>query len=303
MGIKSILKQNKKVFHIAKKLWRPISKGLIKINKKGYIAYRFKKNNGYKCNFNEPSTFNEKVQWIKLNYYDPNYIMCADKFKVRQYIASCIGEAYLAPCIGIYDSVAEIDLDKLPTQFVMKPTHGFGEVLICKDKSQLNWKKESRKMKGWLKENQYDMTGEWQYKEIKPKIICEALLEENIKDYKFFCFNGEPKYIQVDYDRFINHKRQMFDINWNRIACSLCYPSDTQPIQRPKKLEEMLAICKVLSSTFEFVRVDLYSCKDKIYFGELTFTPGDGMDKFIPYAWDEKFGQLWHLPGDMRQKA
>lgn len=303
MGIKSILKSNKKLFYVAKKIWRPISKGLIKVNKKGYIGYRFKKNNGYTCNFNHPSTFNEKVQWIKLNYYNPNYTLCADKFRVRQYIADKIGEKYLTPCIGIYDSVEEIDFEKLPFRFVIKPTHGFGEVLICKDKSQLDWKKESRKIRSWLKENQYDMTGEWQYKDIKPKIICEELLEENINDYKFFCFSGQPMYIQVDYDRFINHKRQMFDVNWNRIDCSLCYPSDDQRLERPAQLEEMLEICKVLSEGFEFVRVDLYSSKGKVYFGELTFTPGNGMDKFMPYMWDEKFGALWQLPVCTKKEA
>lgn len=256
-----------------------------------------------------PVRFNDKLQWLKLNWYDPLAEKCADKYKVREFIMERIGSSYLNELYGVYNSVREIDIKKLPNSFVLKATHGSGDNIICKDKNRLNWSKCKRKMERWLKKNIYWRTREWVYKDIKPRIICEKLLEDDnqkdgLTDYKFYCFHGEPKYCQVIKDRSAGGTIDFFDTDWNHMEFTGLQnlPNSQTPIPRPEKLEEMLDISKKLSEPFPFVRVDLYYVNKKIYFGELTFFPKSGFGSFYPPKWNKKIGDLLELPTEHIKK-
>ena len=248
----------------------------------------------YMCNINNPRTFNEKIQWRKKSQHDSRFPPLVDKWEVRAYVkAKC--PDILVDSYGVYEKIEDIDFSSLPNSFIIKPTHGFGRVIICSDKKTFDEETAKKTMKNWLSYNQYALTGEWQYKDLKPRIIIDKLLGENIKDYKFFCFNGSPYVIQIDSDRYINHKRQLRDINWCRIPCTYNYPNDLCDIEKPTKLTEMIDICKKLSYGFDFVRVDLFLVDNKIYFSEMTFTPGNGVERFNPRKYDFEFGKLWNI--------
>lgn len=273
--------------------------------KEEVIKRQFKYHVGYELNLDNPKTFNEKIQWLKLYYHDPIMTKCADKYLVREYIKEKIGEEYLIPLLGVWDKVDDIDFDSLPNQFVLKVNWGCGQNIIVKDKSKLNIEEAKNKLKNWLNpfSNHYYWSYEWQYKNIEPKIICEKYLEqidEQIYDYKFFCFNGIPKYIQVDIDRFSNHKRCIYDTNWNKLEFTNNYPLYNKDIEKPKKLSDMLKISKILSKSFKFIRVDFYIINNMPIFGELTFTHENGFGKFIPIDWDYKFGKLLELPKEKK---
>ncbi|KDR94658.1 TupA-like ATPgrasp [Peptoclostridium litorale DSM 5388] len=271
------------------------------ISDEKFIRFVYYCRTGKKLNLEKPNTYNEKLQWLKLNDHNPKYIKLVDKYEVREYIRKEIGEEYLIPLLGVYEKFEDIDFKKLPDEFVIKSTHDSGGVVLCNSKSEFNISKAKKKINRSLNRNYYYKGREWPYKNVKPRIVCEALMidesEKELKDYKIFCFNGEPKAIQVDYDRFTNHKRNIYDIDWNYIPMTLHYPTDpTVHIKRPSKLGEMLDIAKKLSSGFPHVRVDLYSIADKIYFGELTFIHGSGFEKFDPAEFDERFGKWMSLP-------
>lgn len=263
-----------------------------KIAPKLYNYWMFFVKNGYLGNFKNPKTFNEKVQWRKYYEKDTRIPQLVDKFEVKKYIAN-INPSIVVKTLGIYNNIDEINYSNLPNQFILKPTHGFGKVLMCTDKKSFDIENAKKVMREWFEYNQYDITGEWQYKNLKPRIICEELLGENIKDYKFFCFDGEPTIIQIDSDRYIDHKRQLRDTKWQRIKATLAYPNDEAELPRPKELDQMIDICRTLSAGFSFVRVDLYLVEGHIYFSELTFTPGNGMDRFNPKSFDIYLGEKW----------
>lgn len=265
------------------------------------IRKKFKKRLGREVDLENPIKFNDKLQWLKLNWHDPIATKCADKYEVREIVKEKIGEEYLNELIGVYESVDEINIDELPEKFVLKGTHGSGFNIICKDKNELNWDLEFKKMRLWLKNNYYLSKREWVYRDIKPRIICEKYLEEfetgELRDYKIFCFNGEPRLIQVDFDRFKNHKRNLYDLNWNLIDAKIQYPNDPfVKIDRPQKLCEMLKLSKKLSEDFPHVRVDFYHIDSKLIFGELTFFHGAGFEKFWPEDFEEKMGSWLQLP-------
>lgn len=260
------------------------------------IKNDFKKSLGYQLNLEDPRTFNEKLQWLKVNYRNPIMTICADKFAVRELIKGKIGAEYLNDLYGVYDSVEEIDLDKLPNKLVFKPNHSSGRVIICTDKNKLDWQKEKKKMKFWLKENYYYQGGEWCYKNIKPKIICEKLLNEDIIDYKFMCFNGEPRCSVVCLERQIELKINFYDLDWNRLPFKRKSPNAYYDIPKPVNYDKMLEFSRVLSKDFPFVRVDFYEVDNKLYFGELTFFPGNGHKFFEPYSYDELLGTWIELP-------
>ena len=265
------------------------------------IRKKFKKRLGREVDLENPIKFNDKLQWLKLNWHDPVATKCADKYEVREIIKEKIGEEYLNELIGVYESVDEIDIDKLPDKFVLKGTHGSGFNIICKDKSKMNWDEEFKKMRRWLRTNYYLQNREWVYKDQKPRIICEKYLEEldtkELRDYKIFCFNGEPKLIEVDFDRFKNHKRNFYDLNWNYIDCQIQYPNDpTVNIKKPDELSKMLELSRVLSDKFPHVRVDFYIVEEKIIFGELTFWHASGMAPFKPEEFETTMGSWLELP-------
>jgi len=267
------------------------------------IKNRYKKRLGREVELKNPVRFNDKLQWLKLNWYDPIAAKCADKYEVREIIKEKIGESYLNELIAVYDSVEDIDLDKLPNQFVLKTTHASGYNIICKDRYTMRWDEEFMKMRRWLRTNYYLHNREWVYKNIKPRIICEKYLSEkedqnSLTDYKFFCFNGEPIYCQVIRDRGKNETIDFYDTEWNHMPFNGLreLPMSTTKYDKPNKYDEMIKLAKILAEGFPFVRVDFYYVNDRIIFGELTFFPLSGMGKFTPDEWDYKLGELLQLP-------
>jgi hypothetical protein len=248
-----------------------------------------------------PVKYNDKLQWLKLYWHDPRATVCADKYEVRKIVEDTIGKQYLNELIAVYDKTDEIDYDQLPDSFVLKGTHGSGFNIICKHKKDLNWSKSLKQMGHWLKRNYYWSNREWVYKDIKPRIVCEKYLEEmdvgELRDYKIFCFNGEPKLIEVDFDRFVNHKRNIYDLDWNLLEGEIKYPSDPNYIiQKPEKLSEMLALSRALAQGFPHVRVDFYIVEDRLYFGELTFFHESGTGAFRPEVFEIEMGNWINLP-------
>lgn len=250
-------------------------------------------------NYKNPQTFSEKIQWVKVFGKLDRYTKYVDKLMVRDYIKETIGEQYLVPLLGVWDTFEDIDFDKLPEQFVLKATHGQGYVFVCKDKSTINKASLKKIVDGWMKENFYQKTREIQYKYCIPKIICEQYLEDEsgwLTDYKIFCPNGEPYLIYVISGRFSEPKYDFLDLEWNKLPITYSgYPNTPDLYKKPKNLKEMIEIARKLAQIFPFVRVDLYVVNDHIYFGELTLTPGNGLDKFEPYSEEYLVGKLIDL--------
>lgn len=260
-----------------------------------FVSLAFQRSKGKKLDLLAPSTFNAKLQWLKL--YDRNPLLphLVDKFEVRSYVKKKIGERYLVPLYGIWDKFEDIDFNSLPNQFVLKCTHDSGSVIICKDKATINIKNIKSKFNKALKKNFYYSSREWPYKDIKPRIICEKFLMDEsgyeLKDYKVFCFNGEPKIIQVDFNRFLNHKRNLYSIDWEYLNFEIRYPSDKSvSIKKPVCLDEILTLSRKLSNGFPHVRVDFYIIGTTIFFGELTFFHEAGFGKFTPECFDYLLG-------------
>lgn len=270
-----------------------------------YIRIMYKVVVGQWPDLKNPKTFNEKLQWLKLYDRNPLYTIMVDKVEVKKYVAEKIGDEYIIPTLGVWDNPEDIDFDKLPNQFVLKCNHNSGlGMCICKDKSRLNIEKTIKGLKMGLRQNYFKYWREWPYKNVKRKIIAEKFMVDEsgveLKDYKIFCFDGKPKIIEVDYGRFVNHMRNVYDTDWNFIAMQIEFPNDPNHIvARPEKLNEMLSLAKKLSEGIPHVRADFYSINDKIYFGELTFFHGSGMEKFSPEEWNEKLGRLIPLRGGM----
>lgn len=268
--------------------------------KKWVTQYRISKLLGYKININNPQTFNEKIQWMKLYYRSNDLSIFADKVAVRDFVTKTIGEEYLIPLQQIFNSYKEINFSKLPQKFALKAAHGSKWNIICHDKTKLIQDEFERAIKLWGTSNYYWFGYEQAYKKIPPRFICEHLIfdhnNQTPNDYKIFCFNGSPKFIQVDTNRFSDHKRLIFDAEWNKQHFELGFESSTEEITRPRKLQEMLNIAESLSKGFYFVRIDLYDCQDQIYFGEMTFYPGEGSERFKPQKWDLTFGKMLTLP-------
>ena len=253
-------------------------------------------------NLRNPKRFTEKLQWYKLFYQDPLLTQCADKLEVRKFVESKGLGAILNELYGSYNSLNEVCFDTLPDKFVLKTTNGSGTNIFCKDKSDFNIKKAKKIVKSWLAHDMYLLGREWCYKNIKPKIIVEKFLEDKnnvfkgVNDYKFLCFNGKAKYIVVDVDRQVSHKRNFYDLSWNYIHVSSDYPNFGDCIDRPTGLNEMIKIANILAADFPFVRVDLYWINSKIIFGELTFYPWTGYVSFNPDNFDFELGEKFDIP-------
>lgn len=261
---------------------------------------------GKKLNLENPKTFNEKIQWMKLYDSTPLKTKLADKWKVRKWVAGKIGEQYLIPLLGIWDNFSEIDLDSLPDSFVLKANHGSGMNLIIKNKRTTDWKEAKEKMDGWLSYNFAFMAGlELQYRNIMPKIIAEQYIRTksgNLYDYKIHCFNGKPIYIQLIGNRDLSShtaKEAFYDTGWNLQPFTYTYPQYKTPKKPPENLNEMLYLAEKLSEGFAYVRVDFYELDDGgLKFGEMTFTPASGMDRWNPKIADRLLGSLIRLPND-----
>ena len=281
--IKGIKNPKKFIIYLA-------SKGIIKYDDEKYLKYVFKEKTKEDLNLNNPKTFNEKLQWLKLYNRNPIYTNMVDKYEVRKFVKETIGEEYLIPCLGIYDSVKEIDFDKLPNKFVLKTTHDSGTVLICKDKKTFDKKAAIKKLKKRLNRKYFYLYREWPYKNVKPRIIAEQYMNNenkgSLNDYKFYCFNGEPKLMFIVIDRSTDPKANFYDMSFKKINLKQSY----QNFDKPKQFDEMIRLCRELSKGISHVRVDFYIINDKVYFGELTFFDAAGFDKFNPDKYDQILG-------------
>ena len=276
------------------------SEELLLEEKEYIITKQFIEQVGYKPNLKNPKSFNEKIQWLKLHYHDPLITKCADKYLVREYVKDKIGEEFLIPLLGVYDTPEEINFDNLPEQFVIKVNWGWAQNIIVKDKSQLNIEETKEKLYSWLKpeSNHYFYSFEWSYKNIKPKIIIESFIQQinnDLYDYKFLCYNGICKNLFIVSDRFKNKYCDFYDSKYTRLPFKRVFKNSPNGILKPANFDTMLALSEKLAKDFPFVRIDFYNVEGKIYLGELTFSPGNGMEAFTPIEWDYKFGNLIDL--------
>lgn len=256
---------------------------------------------GKMLHLNPPVTYNEKLQWLKLHDRHPEYTQMVDKAMAKEYAAGIIGNEYIIPTLGVWDKFEDIDFDTLPNQFVLKCTHDSGGLVLCKDKQSLDIVMAKKKINASLRKNYFYGTREYPYKNVKPCILAEKyMIDESgieLKDYKIFCFNGEPRFIEVDFERFIKHKRNIYTVDWALMDLEIKYPSDRKKIvSKPSQLKTMLNIASKLSKGLPHVRVDLYVVYDKVYFGELTFFHESGMAGFKPKEWESIIGEWLKLP-------
>lgn len=250
-------------------------------------------------NLSNPKRFSEKIAWLKLFYRHPDAHILADKYAVRDYVQRRVGAGFLIPLFGVYESPSLIDPSELPNRFVVKPNHASGEVLFC-DKKSLDLAHLRSKATEWLALDYGKLGREYQYSLIPRRIVIEQDLSElagtsDIVDYKFFCFNGAPLFVQVDLDRFTNHTRNFYDLSWGRQPFRILHQSREAEAIPPKNLNLMAEVAKELSVGLAFARVDLYEIQGKVYFGEITLHPGGGIEPIWPEAYDLQLGQLLNL--------
>ena len=268
-----------------------------------YLKMMYQVKLGKKCNLSTPETFNEKLNWLKLHDRQDQYTLMADKFEVRSYVKEVLGEEYLIPLIGLWSKAEDIEFDQLPDQFVLKCTHDSASVIICKDKRNFDEKAAVEKLNQSLATNYFYASREWPYKNIVPRIIAEQYMvdESNteLKDYKIYNFNGEPKLIQVDFGRFSHHQRNLYTTDWEYIDEEIEYPRNPDiVINKPDNLDEMLQFARLLSRGIPSVRTDFYSINGKTYFGEITFYQEGGFAHFSSDKFEKKLGELISLPID-----
>lgn len=272
-----------------------------------YLRIMYRQRMGKRLDLKNPKTFNEKLQWLKLYDRKPEYTTMVDKYEVKKYVADRIGEEYIIPTLGVWDRFEDIDFDSLPDQFVLKCTHDSGGLAICRDKKAFNEKAAKAKIDKSLKRNYYYSGREWAYKNVKPRIIAEQYMEENngaekakdLVDYKFYCFNGEPRFLYVS-QGLENHataRISFLTLDWRFAPYER---SDYAPFEelpeKPKNYDDMLRICKMLSKDIPFLRVDLYEINGHVYFSELTFSPCSGFMPFKNPEHDLEIGEMIQLP-------
>ena len=262
-----------------------------------YVRLKYRKAFGQWPDLKNPRTFNEKLTWLKLKDHNPLYTRMVDKYEAKRYVADIIGEEYIVPTYGIWDRAEDIDFDSLPDKFVLKATHDSGRVIICRDKSTPDKKNAIREMRKSLRRNFYAVTREWPYKNVKPRIIAEKLLEVTddgeIADYKVHDFNGVPKVILVCRDRFreTGLTEDFFDTEWKHLSVRRPgHPNAPVLEDKPAKLSKMLELSEKLSKGYPFMRTDFYCVDGKVYFGEITLYPASASVPFIPQTFDELFG-------------
>lgn len=266
------------------------------------LKIRFYGRMGKKLNLKNPKTYNEKLQWLKIYDKNPEYIKMVDKYDVKEYVASVLGEEYIIPTIGVWDKFDDIDFSKLPDQFVLKCTHDSGGLVICTDKSKLDMKKAKEKINKSLHRNYFWKGREWPYKNVKPRIIAEEYMVDEsgyeLKDYKFFAFDGEVKAMFIATDRTAKTETcfDFFDRDFNHLPFTNGHPNSTRKIEKPENYEKMIELAEILSKGIPQSRIDFYNISGKIYFGEITFFHWSGLMPFEPGEWDETFGSWINLP-------
>ena len=273
-------------------------------NDKMYLRLLLYFKMGYRLNLDNPQTFNEKLQWLKLYNHDITYCSLVDKFKVKDYVKSILGEEMIIPTLGVWETPDDIEWAKLPDKFVLKTTNGGGGsgVILCRNKSLLDKKEAVDKLNRSMNSNIYTISREWPYKGMKSRIIAEALLENenggDVRDYKFYCFDGIPKVMLIASERFKRSHSffDYYDMEGNHLPFTQGGDNNPEMPAVPDNFEELKNIAQKLSSGFPHVRIDLYSVNGRIYFGEYTFFDSCGFEKFNPFEWDYKMGQYLKLP-------
>lgn len=269
-----------------------------------FLSILFKRKMGYKLPWHNPQTYNEKLQWLKLYNRRPEYTMMVDKIEVKSWVSKMIGEEYIIPTIAIWDKADDIDLEKLPNQFVIKCNHNSGVgMFICKDKSELDINKVKSEVKRGLKENYYRLNREWPYKNVKRRVFAEKFMKEegksSLKDYKVMCFNGEVKLIELHEGRFTEEHTQVFyDRSWNKTSITQngYGITDDKIVEKPILLDEMIRLSERLSNGIPHVRVDWYIINGHLFFGEMTFFDGSGLIPWDRIEDDRLMGSWIVLP-------
>lgn len=270
---------------------------------KPFLKLMFRVKMGQKLNLQDPKKFSEKLQWLKLYDRKPVYTQMVDKIEAKNYVASRLGKEYIVPTLGVWDQFEDIDFDKLPNQFVIKCTHDSGGLVVCRDKSKLDKEAARKKIEHGMATNFYKHGREWPYKNVKPRILAEefldAIADKGMVDYKFYCFNGEPKFLYVS-QGLEDHSTARISFVSFKWEIEPFHRSDFKDFEelppKPAGFEEMLELSKKLSKDIPFLRVDFYDVNGKVYFGEMTFFPGAGVTKLDPPKYDEILGSWIKLP-------
>jgi len=268
-----------------------------------YMKLMYRMTFGKRLNLKNPKSFNEKLQWLMLYNRKPHYSAMVDKYAVKELVAKEIGEEYIIPTLGVWDSFDEINFDELPNRFVLKCTHDSGGLVICRDKSTLDVSAARVKLSHFLKRNFYRVHREWPYKNVKHRIIAEEYMEDasspDLQDYKFYCFGGEPKFLYVSHglsDHATAHIN-FVSLGWEKMPFRRTDFAEFDELPpKPKNFDLMIEFCKKLSAGIPFLRVDFYDINEKLYFGELTFYPGAGLTPLKPEEWEATLGEWIELP-------
>lgn len=303
--------RNASKFHKAIKFLRDPDYRFVVMTNKGYLGNlrpdKFLKRmysirTGKELDLENPVTYTEKLQWLKLYDRRPEYTTMVDKYAAKQYVADRIGQEYVIPALGVWNRVEDIDFDALPQRFVLKTTHDSGGIVICSDKSKLDINAAKKKLTYFWKRNYYGCNREWPYKNVPHRIIAEAYMEDDstkeLRDYKFFTFGGEPKVLYIAQGRGSGGETvaDFFDMEFNHLPFTIDHDMAPVPPEKPKCFEEMKRLAAILSEGTPQLRVDFYEVDGKVYFGEMTFFHCSGMAPFHPDEWDRKFGEWVILP-------
>jgi hypothetical protein len=260
------------------------------------LARRFKRTFGRRLDLRNPQTFNEKLYWLMLYYRPPLMSQLTDKYAVRAYVAERVGPHILNELYGVWDRVADIDFARLPDTFVLKVNWGWRMNLFCRDKATFDVEAARRQLAVWMRRSHYWAHREWSYKNIKPRIVCERLLWASPTDHGFHCYGGEPRFVRVQTDRARHRGSDTFDMQWQEPPFGMNRPPSGRVIPRPSNFDEMVACARSLARGWPYVRVDLYSIQGRTIFGELTWYPSAGTNRFIPDSYDRYWGDQLQLP-------
>ena len=292
--IRRIIQEPGNSFFYAKKLG-----GTRILTDKMFTKWEYYATFGKKLNLKNPQTFNEKIQWLKLNDRNKDYVKMVDKISAKDYVASIIGDEYIIPTIGIWENVDDIDWNLLPKKFVIKPSHDSGNVIICKNKEEMDFDQIKEKIKHALYYNYYEEHREWIYKYIEPRVIVEEYMEDSINyesngkpnEYQFWCFNGKPLFVSLIFQPHGTNSKATYDMGWRRQRFVTSKPEYLGELECPPFFDEMLNMAKTLSVGHVFLRVDFMVFDSKIYFSELTKTPASGLVKWDPAEFDSIIGK------------
>lgn len=266
---------------------------------KFYLKILFRLEMGYSLNLNNPQTFNEKLNWMKIYYRNPLFPILADKYLAKAYVAEKIGEQYLVPNYGVWDSAEDINFEELPNQFVLKATGDSSGIVICKDKTKLNISEAKSKLSRCQNSNYYYFLREWVYKDIKAKIIADKYLDDKsgceLRDYKFWCFNGEPKVMYCT-NKGSDIFENFYDMDYNTLDINHGFERKIPEFEKPDAFDEMKKLATKLSEGIPFVRIDFFYVNSHVYFGEFTFYDWGGMRPFVNKKWDDMLGSWIKLP-------